>query len=156
MENIVLAVNNSKHSEYAIDWLIKNILKEGSFVHLITVVPPPIEPAYFFTASTAALYSAGYLDEAEKQAVQEATGLLQQFKKKITDVFGDKVKIEMVIGKGETRDELIDYTVKVNCDLLVLGSRGLGVFKRAVLGSVGDYCVHHAHCPVLLIKHDTK
>jgi len=37
-------------------------------------------------------------------------------------------------------------------DLLVVGSRGHGTFTEAMLGSVGQYCVHHAHCPVLIIR----
>ena len=42
-------------------------------------------------------------------------------------------------------------------DLVVLGSRGMGSFKRSLmsfvgLGSVSDYCVHNLPCPVLVIK----
>jgi len=37
-------------------------------------------------------------------------------------------------------------------DMLVVGSRGHGGFTEAVLGSVSQYCVHHAPCPVLVIR----
>jgi hypothetical protein len=42
-------------------------------------------------------------------------------------------------------------------DLVVLGSRGMGSFKRSLmsfvgLGSVSDYCVHNLSCPVLVVK----
>lgn len=42
-------------------------------------------------------------------------------------------------------------------DLVVLGSRGMGSFKRSLmgfvgLGSVSDYCVHNLACPVLVVK----
>ena len=36
--------------------------------------------------------------------------------------------------------------------LLVLGSRGHGRFAEALLGSVAQHCVHHAHCPVLIVR----
>ena len=34
---------------------------------------------------------------------------------------------------------------------IVMGSRGMGILRRTFLGSVSDYCVHHAHCPVAII-----
>lgn len=36
--------------------------------------------------------------------------------------------------------------------LLVVGSRGLGHVRQAVLGSVSRYCVDHAHCPVVVVR----
>lgn len=59
---------------------------------------------------------------------------------------------EMVVGRGETRDELVDYVESVNADMLILGSRDLSTLKRTFIGSTSDYCVHHCHCPVLIVK----
>jgi nucleotide-binding universal stress UspA family protein len=40
----------------------------------------------------------------------------------------------------------------VGADLLVVGSRSLGGFKRLELGSVSQQCAHHACCPVVIIR----
>jgi len=37
-------------------------------------------------------------------------------------------------------------------DLLVVGSRGHGGFAEALLGSVSEACVHHAQCPVVIVR----
>jgi nucleotide-binding universal stress UspA family protein len=37
-------------------------------------------------------------------------------------------------------------------DLLVVGNRGHGGLAEALLGSVGQYCVHHAPCPVVIMR----
>jgi nucleotide-binding universal stress UspA family protein len=39
-------------------------------------------------------------------------------------------------------------------DVLVLGTRGMGTFKRAFLGSVSDYLVHHCTCPVIIVHYE--
>ena len=40
----------------------------------------------------------------------------------------------------------------VGAGLIVLGSRGLGGFRRALMGSVSESVVRHAHCPVLVVR----
>ncbi len=59
---------------------------------------------------------------------------------------------EMVVGRGEVRDEIVDYVHSARADLLIVGSRDLGTLKRAFVGSTSDYCVHHCHCPVTIVK----
>ena len=41
-------------------------------------------------------------------------------------------------------------------NLLVMGTRGMGMVRRTILGSVSDYVVHHAHCPVVICRHADK
>ena len=36
--------------------------------------------------------------------------------------------------------------------MIVVATRGLGVIRRTILGSVSDYVVHHAHCPVIVYR----
>lgn len=54
--------------------------------------------------------------------------------------------------RGDAREELTRKIEELNVDLLVIGSRGLGAIKRIFVGSTSDHLVHHAHCPVILVK----
>ena len=40
--------------------------------------------------------------------------------------------------------------------MIVIGTRGQGTVRRTFLGSVSDYVVHHAHCPVAVCSHPRK
>jgi len=52
---------------------------------------------------------------------------------------------------GHPAATIIRVAEEEKCDLIVLGSRGLGGVMRFLLGSVSDAVVHHAHCPVLIV-----
>ena len=49
-------------------------------------------------------------------------------------------------------DSLVAYAESHNADLIVIGSRGLGGFKKLLLGSVTSGVSQHAKCPVLIVK----
>jgi nucleotide-binding universal stress UspA family protein len=53
---------------------------------------------------------------------------------------------------GFAAGEEVGGVDKLGADVLVMGSHGYGLFKRALLGSVSDYCVRNANCPVLIVK----
>jgi nucleotide-binding universal stress UspA family protein len=63
---------------------------------------------------------------------------------------GSDVRVRGHVVEGNAAQVLIDASA--GADLLVLGSRGHGGFTEALLGSVSQHCVHHARCPVLIIR----
>ena len=53
---------------------------------------------------------------------------------------------------GNIGSIIIDYSEKNNFDFIVIGSRGKGKFKHALLGNVSHRVLHHSKNPVLIIK----
>ena len=53
---------------------------------------------------------------------------------------------------GQPAAEIVRVAEAEGCDLVVLGSRGASGLTLFLLGSVCDRVVHHAHCPVLIVK----
>ena len=47
---------------------------------------------------------------------------------------------------------VLDFAESNNIDLIIMGSRGLGVVKGVLLGSVSQYVVEQAKCPVMVVK----
>jgi nucleotide-binding universal stress UspA family protein len=63
---------------------------------------------------------------------------------------GRQVEIRPKVAEGNAAQVLLDASD--GADLLVVGSRGHGGFAEALLGSVSQHCVHHATCPVVVIR----
>jgi nucleotide-binding universal stress UspA family protein len=63
---------------------------------------------------------------------------------------GRSVTVCPQISRGHPVQVLLDAAK--GADLLVVGSRGHGEFADALLGSVSQQCVHHASCPVVVIR----
>jgi nucleotide-binding universal stress UspA family protein len=58
----------------------------------------------------------------------------------------------IILKTSSVSDAILSYAEKNNVDIIVSGSRGLGGFKRLVLGSVASSLVQYAKCPVLVVK----
>ena len=53
--------------------------------------------------------------------------------------------------QGSTQETIVREAERLEADLIVLGSHGYGAIRRALLGSVSEYVLHHAHRPLLIL-----
>lgn len=53
---------------------------------------------------------------------------------------------------GDAADVIVESAAKLGVDLIVVGARGQNVAQRVLLGSVSDRVVHHAPCPVTVVR----
>jgi nucleotide-binding universal stress UspA family protein len=56
--------------------------------------------------------------------------------------------------EGRVSPEIVGLAEEIGAGLIVLGSRGLGGIRRALMGSVSDSVVRHAHCPVMVVREE--
>lgn len=60
--------------------------------------------------------------------------------------------VETFARQGDAADAIIDIAEEQNCDLIVVGNRGMTGAKRFLLGSVPNKVSHHAPCSVLIVR----
>ncbi|MFS7956970.1 putative universal stress protein A family [Helianthus anomalus] len=110
---------------------------------MFLIIPDARRTVIFATPAAAVIDSVKKAqEESASEVISRATKLCEQH----------MIKAEMMVISGNPKEMIVDASEDNNADLLVVGSRGLGQIKRAFLGSVSDYCVHHAKCPVLIVR----
>jgi nucleotide-binding universal stress UspA family protein len=85
---------------------------------------------------------------------------LEQELRKLLDAEVEQVKaaggtvVGAHFGVGRPDAEIVKLAEEIGAGLIVMGSRGLGGIRRAVMGSVSDSVVRHAHCPVMVVREE--
>ncbi|MCO5991549.1 universal stress protein [Actinoallomurus spadix] len=133
---IVVGVDGSEPSKRALAWAIGQARLTGGSVAAVTSWHLPV--AY------------GWVPPADIDWEGEAAKALTEA---VQAVAGNEpsVPIETVVVEGNPAEVLVKASH--GAQLLVVGNRGHGGFTGLLLGSVSQQCVHHAHCPVVVI-HD--
>jgi nucleotide-binding universal stress UspA family protein len=85
---------------------------------------------------------------------KEAKELLQAQLERMREAGASVTEAHLMSGRAD--EEIIFRAEQVGADLVVVGSRGLGGVRRALMGSVSDSVVRHAHCPVLLVRREGR
>ena len=62
------------------------------------------------------------------------------------------IKYETFSETGSPAVTILEFEKQIEADLIVMGSRGLGLVKGVLLGSVSQYIVEQSTCPVLVVK----
>jgi nucleotide-binding universal stress UspA family protein len=121
------------------------ILQPAEEVIVVTVVELLDEMTVTGTGIASGTLTPAQFDEADRTAEMEGRRVVEETAAVLTPA-----PVELQVLRGEPGPMLCDFAHQVSADALVMGSRGLGRIKRAVLGSVSDYVVRSAACPVVI------
>lgn len=136
---IVAGVDGSPSSLEALRWAVRQAELTGGTVDAVMAWQPPSAGGFAWGEVA--------VDDTDYQGLTA---------KSLTDAVGQAVgpentaRVRPLVVEGHPAEALLDAAQ--GADLLVVGSRGRGGFSSALLGSVSQHCVMHAHCPVVVIR----
>ena len=148
---ILLATDGSQEAELAGRTAAEVAEKTGSELHVVHVfgiapVGPPVYPE-----ATDLQGEALEVEAEERISEQQARERLEAEVEKIRSAGGDVAQAHL--REGRVAPEIVALAEDIGAGLIVIGSRGRGGIRRALMGSASDMVVRHAHCPVLVIRH---
>jgi nucleotide-binding universal stress UspA family protein len=139
-KRILLATDSSEEAELGTRVAVELANSTSFEVHLVYVKPLPVTPPY-----------PDVLDWSEdlECAEREALELLDEQVKKVEEAGGTVA--EAHLREELPAEEIVMLAEELGADLIVVGRRDRGRIRRALAGSVSDWVVRHARCPVLVV-----
>lgn len=129
MSKILVAVDGSEYMKNVLTHVVPLATKRNAEVTLLNVVQtsvPWIKPEMARAVG--------------EHILSKAAAMVEGIEPDKRVEFGHPAQAILEVAKGE------------GCDLIAMGSRGLGQVKKFLLGSVSDRVRRHAHCSVLIVK----
>ena len=115
--------------------------KTNSELHVVTVE----------LCAISATTSPAHFEDVLREHRRQAEKVLEQ---QVKEYRGVGVRLKRHTQREEPQREIVELAEELGAGLIVMGSRGYGRLKRALLGSVTDAVVWHAHCPVTIVREE--
>jgi nucleotide-binding universal stress UspA family protein len=142
---ILVPVDGSESAERSAGVAFQLALRYKAKVIVISVVAAP---GFSFSGPAGAPAD---LTEYYKLGMSEAGRAVESAVRHAKEL-GLDVRGEVLEPVSSTVGAIIEFAEKEKVDLIVMGTRGLGGFKKLLLGSVSTGVVSHAHCAVLIVR----
>ena len=142
MPGIIVGIDGSDRSRQALEWAVNEAAVRHAPLTVLTV--HQVLASYW---GGPVLADQDLTKRAGEAARDETDILLEKF--------GEEERppsVTVLAVTGVPAEELLDAAA--DADMIVVGARGAGGFKRLLMGSVCTQVTHHAHCPVVVIPAD--
>jgi nucleotide-binding universal stress UspA family protein len=144
---ILLATDGSEEAKLAFASAADLSKKTGSELHVVYVGHMPLVS---YESPGAITLDPDLSGRMQEDAEQEARRKLDEQVRQVGKTDGEVAEMHARVGRPDA--EIVGLADELGAGLIVLGSRGLGPLRRALMGSVSDSVVRHAHCPVLVVR----
>ena len=143
---LLVAVDGSEQSYKALDHAVAIAEKFDSELILLTIIPTmitPFFPAWRFDPTI-------YTKRQERMNELYRNTLKDADEKASTK--HPNLNIWTITREGRPSDTIVDVAEKEGCDMIVMGSRGIGGIKGWVLGSTSNRVAASCKKPVMIVK----
>jgi nucleotide-binding universal stress UspA family protein len=143
-DTIVLCADGSEVSTHALVAGME-VLRPASHIVIVTVVEDADPTLVTGTGFASGTMSPEAFDAMQVEREADAVALLSDAAAALGDV-----DAETKVLYGDPGEAVCAFATEVEARAIVIGTRGRGGFKRALLGSVSDFVVRNAPCPVVV------
>ena len=155
---ILLATDGSTEAELAARTAVDLSQKTDSelhVIHVLDVVKVGLSMAVLYPEATdpegVEMPDPVLEEDLERRAKQGGREILDAEVDRVRSGGGTVAQTHLLM--GEVEREIVHLAEELGAGLIVMGSRGRRGMRRALMGSISDSVVRHAHCPVMVVRH---
>jgi nucleotide-binding universal stress UspA family protein len=146
MPGIIVGIDGSAYSQRALEWAVREAAIRRAPLTVLTV-----------QQAVAGYWGAAVAYPGDEDLAEQALKAAQQETDEVLERLGDESRPPSVTVQAVTgipAEALLNAAA--DADMIVVGSRGAGGFRKLLMGSVSSQVTHHAHCPVVIIPADDR
>jgi nucleotide-binding universal stress UspA family protein len=136
IEKVLLATDGSPASEPASEQAIDLATQMGCRLLVVSVLGASSRPS----------------EAAPEAAPDSRASLTSKAQAIVAKAKASGVDASFLVWEGEPGDAIVAAADAESADVIVVGSHGRSGVSRFLIGSVSDYVVRHAHCPVMVVR----
>ena len=148
LSKILVPIDGSPNASRALNVGINLSKTFGSELVILCVIPAP---SVLVEASVGLGMAPTGLDSYYKQQEMSANHFIDEASI-VAEKQGINARSEVSRAEKSVIEEIIETAIHEKIDLIVIGTRGLGGFRKLLLGSVSSGVVTHAQCNVLVVR----
>lgn len=144
IRKIILATDFSEASQDAVRyavWMAQSLKGELKLLHVFEPSGWEVPSPYYYTPGFEE-----WVDASLEKTRQKGKESLDELAKSLD------MQVETIFVEGRTGKVIVRTAAEHNADLLILGTHGYTGWNHLTLGSIAEYVVRHASCPVLTVK----
>jgi len=155
--NVFIAVDESKIAEKAFEWYMENLHHPDNQVTVFYHTEPLTHSSSQAVVSSDATIM--NLDLKSAECSLKYKSKLNELKLNHPDPDDKKRcngQFRMAVSNEKPGQVILKYSKEFDAKMIVMGTRGLGVVKRTLRGSVSDYIIHNSKIPVIVCPMETE
>ena len=142
MPGIIVGIDGSDYSRRALEWAASEAAIRRTPLTVLSVHQPAVGAECWG-------HDADLAEHASKAAREESDSVLEK-----VDAGGRPASVSITAVVGLPAEEIL--SAARDADMIVVGARGSGGFKKLLMGSVTTQVTHHARCPVVVVPGDPE
>jgi nucleotide-binding universal stress UspA family protein len=141
---VLLATDGSEEADLAATTAADLAQKTNSELHIVTVSEDP------YLATDFTLHFPEAAERHRQEVRKEVQAMLDRQVERVQEAGGKVAQTHLKVGRAD--DKIVLLAEELGAGLVVMGSRGQGGIRRALMGSVSSSVIEHAHCPVMVVR----